>query len=120
MSDAIDVGTGISKEERLWAMLCHLGTFATFIPFCNIVVPLIIWMIKRDQYPLVRDQGLEVLNFQITMLLYYAIGIVLVFVVIGIPLLVVLGLYHVIITIIGAIKAYDGVAYRYPLTLRLL
>jgi len=120
MSDAIDVGTTASKEERVWAMLCHLGTFATWIPFCNIVVPLVIWMLKRDQYPLVRDQGLEVLNFQITMMIYYFIAIILIFVAIGIPIVIVLGVYHTIISIIGAIKAYDGTAYRYPLTLRLL
>jgi uncharacterized Tic20 family protein len=125
MSDVIDVGTGVSKEDRMWAMLCHLGGLTIYlgIPFANFIVPLVIWMIHRDKYPLVADQGKEVLNFQITLLLIAAIIIGLCFLIIGfflLPLLAVLPIYQLIVTIIGAIKSYDGVAYRYPMTLRLL
>ena len=125
MSDAVDMAGTTTKEERMWAMLCHLGGLTIYlgIPFANLIVPLVIWMIYRERYPLVRDQGKEVLNFQITLLLVAAVIIALCFLVVGLlllPVLAVLPIYQLIVTIIGAIKAYDGTAYRYPLTLRLL
>ncbi|MBI9072679.1 MAG: DUF4870 domain-containing protein [Melioribacteraceae bacterium] len=48
-----------SRDERTFAMLCHLITFTGFvIPIVgSIVGPMIIWMMKRDEFPLVDDQG---------------------------------------------------------------
>ncbi|MBI1344892.1 DUF4870 domain-containing protein [bacterium] len=124
MSNDIEVSTGYTQEDRIWAMLCHLASFVTFIPFGNIVAPLVIWMMKRDSSPLVADQGKEALNFQITMVIGYAVAIVLFFTVVLIPvsilMLVVLPIWHLVLTIIAAIKCYDGQLYRYPLTLRLV
>ena len=90
------IETTPSKDERTWAMLCHFSTFIGFIfPFGNIIAPLIIWFSKRKDLPLVADQGREVLNFQISMTIYF------------------------IITIVAAISANDGKSYRYPINLRL-
>lgn len=113
-----------NKDDRLWAMLCHLGTFVTLFMLANFIVPLVIWMVKRDTSPLVADQGKEVLNFQITMFIGYGIAVVCAITVVLIPIAlliaVALPVWHVVFSIIGAIKAYDGQAYRYPLTLRLI
>ena len=58
------IETTPSKDEQTWAMLCHFSTFIGFIfPFRNIIAPLIIWLSKREDLPLVADQGREVLNF---------------------------------------------------------
>ena len=58
--------TPLSKDERTWGMLCHISTFCgLIIPFGNILAPLIIWLIKKEDLPFVQDQGKEVLNFQI-------------------------------------------------------
>jgi len=52
--------------EKQWGMFTHLAGLATFIiPFGHIVGPLIIYLIKKDEYDFVKDQGKEVLNFQI-------------------------------------------------------
>jgi len=104
----------------LYAVICHLSTFVTIIPFANIIVPLVIWVLKRDSSEFVRDQGKEVLNWQITNLIYIAISAALFLVLIGIPLLIAVIVFHWVMSIIGAIKAWDGVAYRYPLTIRFL
>jgi len=124
MMNEIDLSTGYTQEDRLWAMLCHLATFVTVIPFGNIVAPLVIWMVKRDTSPLVADQGKEALNFQITVMIGYAIAIALAFTVILIPLAIllaiVLPIWHLVLTIIAAIKCYDGQMYRYPLAMRLI
>lgn len=75
---------------------------------------------KKDSSRFVDDQGKEVLNWCITMVLGYIACILLMFVVIGIFLMPVLLLLHVILTILGAVKASQGIPYRYPFALRLL
>ena len=110
-----------SKDERTWAMLSHFSALCMFIfPFGNILAPLIIWLIKKEEMPFVQDQGKEVLNFQISMTIYLIGSIILIIVLIGIPILIGLGIFNVIITIIAGIKANDGKSYRYPINLRLI
>jgi len=116
----LPAGAG-SKEERTWAMLAHLSALTMFIfPFGNIIAPLLIWKIKGPEMPLVNDQAKESLNFQISVTLYALVGAVLIFLLIGIPLLIALGIFAIVYVIIAAMKANDGVAYRYPLCLRLV
>jgi uncharacterized Tic20 family protein len=108
-----------TKDERTWAMLCHLSTLAGFvIPFGNIIGPLVMWTIKKDEFPLVEDQGKEALNFQISMTIYIIASIILILLLVGIPLLIGLGLFDLIVTVIAAINANDGAKYRYPLCIR--
>ena len=110
-----------NPESRMWAMLAHLSALSGFvIPFGNIVGPLVIWLIKRDEMSFVSDQGKEALNFNISMTIYMMVAGVLIFVLIGIPLMIVLGIAWLVLTILAAVKANEGVAYRYPLTLRLV
>ena len=110
-----------TKDERTWAMLSHFSALCMFIfPFGNILAPLIIWLIKKDEMPFVEDQAKEVLNFQISMTIYIIGSIILIIVLIGIPILIVLGIFNVIITIIAGIKANDGKSYRYPINLKLI
>lgn len=112
-----------TQDERNMAMFCHLGAFAGFIipiPFAGIIVPLIIWQIKKDQSAYIDMHGKESVNFQITMAIAFLISFVLVFVLIGIPLLIGLAIFDLIIVIIAAIKANEGTEYRYPFSLRLI
>ena len=110
-----------SKDERTWAMLCHFSAFAGLIfPFGNFLAPLIIWLIKKEELPFVEDQGKEVLNFQISMTIYLLISGILCIILIGIPIIIGLIIFCFIITIIAAISANDGKAYRYPINLRLI
>ena len=47
-----------SKEERTWALAAHISAFCGhFFPLGNIVGPLIVWLIKKDEMPLVKDQA---------------------------------------------------------------
>lgn len=111
----------LSAEAKQWAMLTHLAAFAAFlIPFGNIIGPLLVWQLKKDLGPFVEKNGKEAVNFQITVAIVSLVCIMLIFVVIGALLLPVLGLVWLILTIIAGVKANDGVAYRYPLTIRFL
>ena len=110
----------IPKPERTWAMFAHLSSFLfyTCIPLANIIAPLIIWQIKKEEMPFASDQGKECLNFQISMLIYIIISGILTLILIGFAFLVILYVLNIILTIIAAIKANEGVTYRYPLTMR--
>jgi uncharacterized Tic20 family protein len=102
-------------------MLAHLAAFAFFIcPFGNVIGPLVVWLVKRDQSAFVADQGKEALNFNISVLLAALVCGVLVFILIGILLGVALFIFWLAMTIVAAIKASEGARYRYPFTLRLV
>ena len=110
-----------NRDENMWAMFCHLSALVGFaIPFGNNIAPLIIWTLKKDEYPHVNDQGKEAINFQLSITVYILISVILVFVVIGIPLLIILGIFSLIMTVIAALNANDGKKYRYPFTIRFI
>ncbi|AZF29374.1 DUF4870 domain-containing protein [Pseudomonas sp. R2-60-08W] len=110
-----------SYEVRQGAMLCHLAAFLGFVfPFGSVVGPLILWQMKKEQDAFIDDQGKEALNFQITVAIAWIACIVLAFAVIGFFLMIALAIATVVLTIIGSIKANKGIAYRYPLTWRLV
>lgn len=126
MSEQESIGESVpaalpSKEERNWALAAHLAAFAGFvIPFGNLIGPLVVWLIKKDEMPFVADQGREALNFQITMALAFLVCMALMLVLIGLLLIWVVAIFDLVMTILAAIKASEGQAYRYPLTLRLI
>ena len=108
-------GTAPDKDARMWGMLCHLTAL-----FAGFVGPLIVWLIKKDEIPFVDDQGKEALNFQITVAIAVFVSFLLCFVVIGFLLLPVVGIGALVLTIIAAVKANGGEAYRYPITIRFI
>jgi uncharacterized Tic20 family protein len=112
----------ISNEERTWGMLAHLSALLGYLilPFGNIIAPLVIWLMKKDQSQFVADQAKESLNFQISLMIYAVIAGVLVLLLIGIFLLVALYIFGLVMTLVGTVKANSGVQYRYPLTIRLI
>ncbi|MDN3378792.1 MULTISPECIES: DUF4870 domain-containing protein [unclassified Pseudoalteromonas] len=111
----------VDKEQRTWAMLCHLSALAGFIvPMGSIIGPLIVWLIKKDEMPIVNEHGKKSLNFQITMLIAYIICFILMFVVIGVILLPIVAVFSFVMVVIGAIKANDGKEFNYPITLNLI
>ena len=111
-----------TKEENTWAMVAHISALAglTGIPFANVVAPLIVWLVKKDTMPFVDDQGKESLNFQITVTIALLICVPLLFVLIGFLLMPIIGLVALIFTIIAAVAANNGQAYRYPMCLRII
>jgi uncharacterized protein len=82
--------------------------------------PLEVQRRQKDKMAFVDDQGKEALNFQITVFGAAVISFFLMFILIGFLLIFVVGLGALVLTIIAAIKANEGVAYRYPLTIRLI
>ena len=123
---------GASAEERQWAMFAHLsallGGLLTSVVggWGTFVGPLVIWLIKKETMPFVDDQGKEALNFNLTVALVALAMTLLTLVTFGIgaiislPVLVIVGIAWLVLTIIATIKSNEGVAYRYPVALRLI
>lgn len=109
------------KDARTFGMLAHLAAFSGFvIPFGHLLGPLLVWLIKREEHPFVDDQGRESFNFQLSMSLYYVIGVVLLLVLIGFLVLPALVLFSIVVTMMGAIRANAGERFRYPLCIRFI
>ncbi|MCA1745627.1 MAG: DUF4870 domain-containing protein [Bacteroidales bacterium] len=104
-----------------WAMLCHLSALAMFVfPLGNVLGPLIVWLLKKEEMPLVEREGKEALNFQITISLFALVAGLLTFILIGIPLLVLIGLVNLVFIVLAALEASNGRPYTYPFNLRLI
>lgn len=114
-------GSGPSKEERLWAMLSHLSVVGQLFFPILMLGPLLIWLLKGDEMPFVKQQAKEALNFQITLFLAGIVCWVLVLAFgLGFILMGILWVYSVVVGIIGAVKTNEGFAYQYGLNLRLI
>jgi len=119
---------GLTKDERQWAMFCHLAGLAGFVvPFGGIVGPLVLWQMKREESAFIDEQGREALNFNITMagvmVIATSVTMVTMFFFVGlllVPLLFGLSIAWVAFAVIGALKASEGEAYRYPWSIRLV
>ena len=123
---------GPSKEERQWAMFAHLSALVGGLLTSALggwgffIGPLVIWLMKKDEMPFVGDQAKEALNFNITVSAIFLILLAMTVLTLGIgilisgPLMLVVGIAALVLIIMAAIKANEGVAYRYPLTLRLV
>ena len=116
------------SQARTWNMLCHLSALAGFIiPFGNILGPLLIWQIKKNEIPSTDVHGKAALNFQITVTILVFAGavgaIILSFIGIGVllfPLVFLVGLCGLIFAIIAGIKANNGQDYKYPYSFELV
>ena len=145
MSDQAYV-SGEASEEKTWAVFCHLAAFSGFlgVPLGHIVGPLVVWLVRRDRYPLVDDQGKESLNFQISVIIYtvalFVIGLALLaapmmgviarpheppFALFGLwGLAALIGItfvvFEFVVVIVAAVNAGRGTPYRYPITIRFI
>ena len=107
------------------AMFVHLSILIGFvIPFFGLIVPIVVWITKKDSDGLATANAKEAINFQITTILWslLVVGVALLgfkifafFFVAG-ALAVALGIAFVVLPIIAAVKANGGDEYRYPIT----
>jgi len=107
-------------KARTWAMACHLASLAGFVgvPFGNIIGPLIVWLVGREQYPEVDQHGKESLNFQISLTIYSLVAGILCFVFIGFVLLPAVLIFGIIQVVLASIEANKGNPYTYPYCIR--
>lgn len=121
---------GPTSDEKQWAMVAHLSALGGALltawsgGWGVFIGPLVVWLVKKDTMPFVDDQGKEALNFSISVALAcialvmftivtFGLGVVL-----TVPAWIVLTIAWLVLTVVAALRASEGVAYRYPLVLR--
>ena len=104
----------VASSDRTFAVLAHVGGL-----FTSWVAPLVIFLIKKSDQSasFSTANAKEALNFQITMFILFMI---LIFSFVGIFLLFIPMIFNLIVSIMAAVKASNGISFRYPLTIRLI
>ena len=111
----------VEESTRTTAVAAHLSTFAGLVvPFGSVIGPLAVWLTQRHRDPFIDQAGREALNFGITIAIYGAVLLVAALMLVGIPFLIVGVIAWVVLASLAAVKASEGQAYRYPLTMRLV
>lgn len=111
----------MTAKERPWVLGAHIGTLLGYtLAFGSFLIPLFIWLSKRDESELIASHAKASLNFQLSMLLYGVIGAFLVLFLIGIPVLIVIAVTNVVCVILATIEADKGGLYKYPLTIEFI
>ncbi|HEY5228303.1 MAG TPA: DUF4870 domain-containing protein [Opitutaceae bacterium] len=106
-----------ASNDRLWSVLCHLSYFFGFA-LISFLFPLTVYLVMRSDSPFVTHHAKEALNFHLSLLLYAICCIPLCFIVVGIPLLIVIGLVGIVCSIVASVKASEGICYQYPFAIR--
>ena len=121
MNDHTVIKREDKKEARTWGMFCHLAALLGLVgPLLNIIGPFIVWLVKKNEYQFVDEQGKESMNFQITMTLLTLLAALLIVVKIGIILLFAVGVVNIVFVIIASIKTNNGESYNYPFKIRFI
>ena len=111
--------TGVAADPNMWGMFIHLAQFSGFVvPLAGLIVPIILWQIKKDESNIIDRHGKVVTNWIITEVIFGIVFAILCIVFIGIPLLLVLGVVSIVFPIIGAVKANNGEVWVYPCSIK--
>jgi uncharacterized Tic20 family protein len=109
----------VTTDVNLWSMFIHLSQLCGYLlPLAGLVVPIILWQVKKNDSPLIDQHGRVVTNWIISSLIYYVVAGLLTFVFIGIPLLFVLVLICIVFPIVGGIRANNGEVWQYPMSIK--
>lgn len=114
--------SNLTQDEKTLATLSHLGAFiGVVLPgMGNILVPFLIWILKKDESSYIADHAKEALNFQITMSLLLIAGAISMVILIGFIALPILCILDIALCISAAVKANRGEFYDYPINFRLI
>lgn len=121
-AETASVASEPSKDEKTWGMLCHVLSLAGLIgiPLGNIIGPLVMWLIKKDESDFVDRHGKESLNFQISLLIYGLVSAALTIILIGFIGFVAILVIFLVFVIKASIAANKGKEFTYPLTIRFI
>ena len=109
------------EKARQWAMFTHLSALAGgIIPFGHIVLPVVLWQVKKAESPFIDEAGKEAVNFNISVTIYLFAALLTMFVLIGFLLVPALAIAAIVLAIVAGIKAGKGESYRYPFIIRFI
>ncbi|RFC44804.1 MAG: hypothetical protein DVB28_000872 [Verrucomicrobia bacterium] len=106
------------KRENIWATALHLSPLLGYlIPVAGLVVPVVLWQTRKES-PLIDRHGRAVANWILSQLIWWGVSALLCLFLVGIPMLWIVGVLVVVFPIIGAVRAYEGRVWSYPLCFR--
>ncbi|HLX64757.1 MAG TPA: DUF4870 domain-containing protein [Planctomycetota bacterium] len=110
-----------AKEGRDWAMWIHLSLLAGYVvPWAGLILPIILWQMKKEEFPEIDIHGKNVANWIISAHIYGAIAVPLIcFFFVGLLIVIPLAIASIVFPIIGGIKAGKGEVWSYPLSIPL-
>jgi uncharacterized Tic20 family protein len=116
--DAARQAADKERATRQWSMMIHFSVLASWlIPLAGIVVPIVLWQMKKDELPGIVPHAHVVMNWIVTSVVYALISLVLVFIVVGIFTFWALALATLVFSVIGGLKANEGELWEYPGTI---
>lgn len=101
-------------NDARWVIAANVGSL-----FVSFLAPLAVLLLRGRRSGLVRQHGFESLNFQLTVLFGYIVGILLIILVIGLVLLLALWIANVVLLVAATAAARRGEPYRFPVSVRL-
>ncbi len=105
----------IAQQRDFWLPMLHLsGLFVFLFP------PIIIWLLKKDTIEEIRDHGVDVINFQLSMWVILIPCGIFAFLIITIPIIIFVGIYSLIIILINTIRVANKQPYKYPTFVKIL
>ncbi len=111
-------GYEVSDDEQTWGVLVHAGGFAGLaVPFGNVIAPLVVWLLKKDETRFVDESGIRALNFQLTWSIVLLVTALSVLAGVGLLLFPLAVLGWLTLTVLGTVEASRGEVYDYPLTI---
>lgn len=105
--------------QNTFLMIIHLSQLAIILaPIVGIALPIVLWAMQKDKNPLVDKQGKDIINFNISFILYSAI---IAATIVGAPLLLVVAILYLVFVVKASIRANNGESYvAYPLTIQFI
>lgn len=110
------------RKDNQLLVLTHLSQLIDlFTVIGGFIVPLILWLTKKDEIMGMDKHGKAILNFRISMFIYVLLCIPLVLVFgLGILGFVVIGIFYLIFPIINAVRASNEEEPDYPMSIQFL
>ena len=106
------------RFDKQLLIITHLSQLLSFITgLGGLIVPLIIWITQKDKVLFIDEQGKQIINFQLSLIVYAIICIPFCLILIGVLGLILIGLASLIFPIINAVKANSNEDTHYPWTI---
>jgi len=107
------------KEDKQLLVLTHLSQLLDFVTgIGGFIVPLVLWLTKKDDVFGMDLHGKAILNFRISMFIYLLICIPLILLLgLGILGIIAIAISYMVFPIINAIKASNNEVPIYPFSI---
>lgn len=115
-----------AEQARLWAIAAHIGSLVAAWIAMGFLAPLVVLLAVGNRSAFARRHAVESLNFQISLLIYLLVAVVLAFFTLGLGLIIIVpigilfGLGALVAIILATLAAADGRDFHYPLCIRLI